>query len=176
MNYLLKFVLLLELNTRCLVERNHRTLYKYFRAFLSDDKQDWDEYVKYYVHCYNTTPIFGNKCSNCSGMNLGQIEPVYNLNNYSKELKFKLQLAHSKARICIDKHTISNKSQYDKKNNPIDLKLGDNVLVIDETRHKFDPIYKGPFIVTHIDSYNVKLLDLKSKKHFVVHKNRVSKY
>lgn len=37
------------------VERNHRVLNEYFRAYLKN-QQSWEEYIKYYTFCFNTTP------------------------------------------------------------------------------------------------------------------------
>lgn len=171
------------------IERNHRTLNEYLRAYLKDDKTDWPEFVKYYSFCYNTSPntainnftpfelVFAKR--NSIGNNFNQnkhIDPIYNVDNYSKEVKYRLQLAYDRVRKCIEKCKIKNKSLYDTNINPIKIEIGDNVLVRDEARHKLDKIYNGPYKVIGLKSANVIIEDQKSNKTFEIHKNRIIKY
>lgn len=37
-------------------ERNHRVLNEYVRMYINEAHMDWDEWIKYYSFCYNTTP------------------------------------------------------------------------------------------------------------------------
>lgn len=38
------------------LERNHRVLNEYLRSYVNDELNNWDDYVKFYEFCYNTTP------------------------------------------------------------------------------------------------------------------------
>lgn len=38
------------------IERNHRVLNEYLRAYLEGNHDLWDQYAKYFAFCYNTTP------------------------------------------------------------------------------------------------------------------------
>lgn len=85
------------------LERNHRCLNEYLRCFVNTHQSDWDEWVKYYEFCYNTTPhtehgftpfelVFGNKAvlpQNLS--NTTTIDPIYDMEQYHNEFKFRLQ-------------------------------------------------------------------------------------
>lgn len=64
------------------------------------------------------------------------IDPLYNLDNYTKELKYRLKIAHAVASRLIDFRKLKNKQQYDKNLNPISLKIGDNVIVTNDSGHK----------------------------------------
>lgn len=147
--------------------------------------------MKYFSFCYNTTPhtsfefnytpfelTFGRSVNrlDCIEDNTGKIDPIYNIDDYSKELKFRLQTAHKRANELLQKTKQLIKQTYDKHSNPIKIKINDKILLVDETRHKLDPIYKGPFIITQIIEPNVEILDINSNKRKTVHKNQIRKY
>lgn len=70
------------------------------------------------------------------------------------------------------------KVQYDKCKNPINIAIGDKVMLDSPNRHKLDAIHvqEEPFIVEEIDSANLNIFDLNSYKRKLIHKNRVAKY
>lgn len=76
----------------------------------------------------------------------------------------------------LNKSKLRNKTAYDKNINPIKLKINDKILLSDERRHKHEPIYKGPFLVKHIDSSNITILDPETQKTKIVHKNNANKH
>lgn len=170
------------------VERNHRILNEYLRAYLTEDNQNWDELLPYYTYCYNTTPstamdgyspfelVYGKSAAPFSSVNTRRVDPIYNIDDYSTEMKTKLQHAHIRVRNYLDKYKIRNKKLFDKKANPIDIKINDLVLITDEARHKLDPLFNGPFIVKNINNCNVTLEDRNKLKEFVIHKNRIRHY
>lgn len=171
------------------IERNHRILNEYLRSYLNDSDADWDEYIYYYTFCYNTTPsscfnfkytpyeLIFSKISNIPEKLLnGKVDPVYNIDNFANEAKYRLQKAHLESKKLIEKMKAHNKSNFDKKANPISIQIGDKVLIEVGNRSKFDSIYKGPYIVSNIDDLNVTVRDEKSNKIERVHKNRLQKY
>lgn len=104
----------------------------------------------------------------------GKIDPIYNVDNYIKEAKYRLQKAHEKARLIIEKMKINSKSQYDKNSNPINIKIGEKVYLECKPYNKHEPIYTGPYEVISIEHPNV-IIKIKENKTEIVHKNRLVK-
>lgn len=170
------------------VERNHRVLNEYFRSYLNTHQQ-WEEYIKYYTFCFNTTPhtsfdnrfspfelVFGKKPEIFGFLQGNQIDPLYSIDNFAKEVKFKLQHANKIALNLMNKNKEKSKENYDKNIRNSDYKIDDKILLIDHARHKLDPIYKGPFIITDIKLPNIEIMDANSSKKKWVHINNTVKY
>lgn len=169
------------------LERNHRCINEYLRQFVNDSQSDWDEWLPYYSFCYNTTPhtgfpyspfelVFGKSATLPNNLkNPDSIEPVYNFNTYYTELKHRLQTTAAKAKIIIDRIKSKRNSNQLSKANPIEIKLGDKVMLEIPNRNKLDNVYKGPFTVTRIDHPNVKIENKSSNATHIVHKNRIIK-
>lgn len=168
------------------VERNHRVFNEYIRSFVTD-LSEWDDYLKYFTFMYNTTLhssfdekftpfelVFGKKANIFEVLN-GNIQPIYNVDSYSEEIRYKLQLTNARARKLLEKIKLRNKAYYDKNIRPIALQIGDKILLKKEPYNKFTSVYDGPFIINSIEDENVTFLDGKMKKQ-KVHKNRVIKY
>lgn len=171
------------------IERNHRVFNEYLRAYVNDQRDNWDEYLKCFTYCYNITPhsTFENKYSPFElvfskspivqeFILTGKIDPVYNIDNYVKEAKFKLQVMHKKASEFLEISKAKNKLSYDKKVTNVKFNLNDSVLLRNEQRNKLEPLYSGPFVILEILESNVKLRNLKTNKEIVVHKNRIVKW
>jgi len=114
------------------VERSHRTINEFIWSYISINKSDWDVWLPYFTYCFKTTSfmahdycpyelIFGRTAN---------IDPLYNLVDYAKEAKFRLELAHKSARLMLDNNKIKQKIRYDKNNKDFDLKIGDQVLIL----------------------------------------------
>jgi len=166
-----------------MVERSHRVFNEYMRAYLLPNRLDWDEWLKYFAYCYNTTPssvhgfapfelIFGKTPKPFEFMKSEITDPVYNLESFEKDIKFKLQEAHKRAHQLSEKAKLRSKEQYDKTANPIIISIGDNVLVKNEAGHKLENLYKGPYQVTGID--NLGNCEINTgQKTIIIHKNRL---
>lgn len=163
------------------IERNHRNVNEYLRAYLNDN--NWDILLHYFTFCYNTSPhgtfeykytpfeiIFGRKC-NISEVLSENIEPIYNVDDFVKISKYNLQIAQSAARKLIDKMKIRNKEFYDKKANPINVRVGDSVILRNEPYKKHGKKYAGPYTVTGVSHPNVTI-NIKDKQ-YTTHKNRI---
>ncbi len=159
------------------VERNHRTFNEYLRAYLNEERSDWDTYLKYFTYCYNYNTnsafdekfspyelIFGIKPTTPINIDLNKVEPVYNIDNYSKEIKYRLQHTHFKVQEILHKNKLKNKIYYDRNVNPINLSINDNILIENEPRDKQRSIYSGPFKVVDIKDQNVEYYDVFYKK------------
>lgn len=91
------------------LERTHRVLVEFIRYFVNQDQTNWDEWVKYAVFAYNTTPhsatgftpfelMFG-RIANLPGYLQKPPECVnYNLDIYVQELKQRLQHSYAIAK------------------------------------------------------------------------------
>lgn len=172
-----------------IIERNHRTLNEYLRTYLNETRSNWEENLKYFTYCYNITPnssldmkftpfelLYGRKTNNLHIFSDNKIDPLYNIDNYSKELKYRLQIAHSIALNLINKTKVRVKKQYDTILNPIILQQGDKVLISNDGGHKLEKLYLGPYIVISVNDKNVEVLNEKDNKISIVHKNRLKKY
>jgi len=141
------------------VERSHRTFNEYIRSYISIDKNDWDVRLKYFVYCFNTTPsmahdycpyelVFGKTSNLPKQFNtIKNIEPIYNIDDYARESKYRLEIAHKRARIMIEENKRKNKEFYDLTANDIDIYIGNKVLLKNEIGHKLDSKYTGPYTV-----------------------------
>lgn len=171
------------------VERSHRTLNEYLRTYLSQPRHDWDEHLLYFTFSYNITPnvslnlkyspyelLYGKQPIRWDEILTGNIDPIYNFDNFAKEAKFRLQQSHLWAQDLLKSSKEHNKINYDKHLNQINVKIGDKVLLEQPARHKLDPIYKGPFNIKEIKDLNVTIEDPDSNKEQIVHKNRLIKY
>jgi len=162
------------------IERSHRTFNEYIRSYISVDKTDWDVWLQYFVFCFNTTPSMAHtycpyelvfsKTSNLPKhfKSIDSVEALYNIDDYAKESKYRLEVAYKRARVMLEANKNRNKLLYDHKANDIDISVGDQVLLKNETGHKLDPKYTGPYIVTEIgDRDNIVITNSKQKKQTV---------
>lgn len=157
---------------------------EYIRAFVQD-MSEWDEYLHYFVFLHNTSKnssfeekfspyelVYGKPVNSIEF--IGQeITPWYNVEDYAKEIKYRLQITHEKAKQLLERSKIRNKKYYDDKINPIDIEVGDRVLLKREPYNKYSQIYTGPHIVKQIIDSNIKILDKNNNKEIIVHKNRI---
>jgi len=132
------------------IERSHRTFNEYIRSYISVDKTDWDVWLQYFFFCFNTTPLMAHdycpyeqvfsKTNNLPKQfnSIEKIEPIYNIDDYAKESKLSLEVAYKRARIMIKEYKKNHKILYDQKINNIDISVGDQVLLRNETGHKLD--------------------------------------
>lgn len=172
------------------IERNHRSLNEYLRMYLNDSNLDWENFLKYFTYCYNISPhtafnfiytpfelVFSKKPVNMNHLSNNQIQPIYNIDNFTQEARYRLQLALKHANELLSKAKQQSKKIYDKKIRPINLAIGDKVMINDFTRHKIlDPMFKGPFTVVEDKGHNVTLSNQMNNKIIEVHKNNVKKY
>lgn len=129
------------------------------------DRTDWENYIKYYTFCYNISPhaafndkyspfevIFSKNVNLPLALKSNTVDPIYNIDSYAREVKYRMQTVNKKVQELLKKNKTLQKTTYDKKAKPIDLKLQDKVLLVDYTSHKLKPIYKGPYTITKIDN------------------------
>lgn len=169
------------------VERNHKVFNAYIRMFLLDSRDDWDTYAKYFQFCYNTTPnssnghnytpfelVYGRK-ANFPMDKFDKIEPIYNTDNYVNELSFRLRQTNTKTKEILEKYKQKQKELYDRRTNPIEIDVGDKIKIKNDSGHKLEQTYTGPYTITKINDKNIECVD-KNNKIIKTHKNRVAKF
>lgn len=166
-----------------IVERSHRTLNAYLRAFTSKSKDDWDELLKFATFAYNNsihsttgyTPHelahgFSIKIPN----HLTKQKLSYNYDNIASMTRNNIAKALEIARENLYSKKVQNKKYYDEKTSECDIKIDDMVLMKNQVKsHKFQDIYDGPFKVTNAKEAYVEI-DRNGKK-IKLHKNLIKK-
>lgn len=169
------------------LERNHKCLNEYLGSYVNEQIDDWDEWTSYYSFCYNTTPnvahefspfelVFGRKTSIPKELNNSVVDAVYNVELYNKELKYRLQLAHERAKNYLLKAKFKRKAIFDEESRPFNMSVNDRVLLKNEQKKKLEPLYAGPFVVISVDEPNCVIRDERSGKTQTVHSNRIKRF
>lgn len=173
------------------LERNHKNLNEFLRIYVNKHLNDWDQWIAYYEFCYNTTPcvatgytpfelVYGKKANLPIDLCSDTIDPLYNLDDYSKEVKFKLQVAHRRAGETLLKQKLLRKESHDLQVTTNSLKIGEKVMLKSFGQTKLEPIKQGPYIVVDLDASNANIqqIDLNTGKPTgkikTVHKNNLS--
>lgn len=143
------------------VERLHKTLNSYLRAFTKDDPNNWDQYIAFAMQSYNCTPhtttkyapqelLFGTLTQIPTKITK-QKEPIYTYDNYIDELRTRLKYTHDLAKERLMTRKINNAEYKNQNTNQLDLEIGDNVLITKRNKdYKWDNIYEGPFKIVEI--------------------------
>jgi len=172
------------------LERSHRTLAEYLRHYIDEDQTNWDEWIPFAMFTYNTTPhtatgytpfelIYGRQADLPTALTKPP-KPTYNYDDYAQELKERLRATNQLAREHVKDEKIKAKLQYDKNTKEISFKVGDKVLVFDETLRrgrskKLESLWTGPYKIIEKHSkvnYTIK----KGRKTTRIHVNRLKPF
>ena len=164
----------------------HPTIRNSF-LYTNEHHDDWDDWTKFYEFVYNTTEhtdtnytpyelVFGRKANLPQDIFKTKIEPVYNIEQYYFEMKYKLQKSNEIARENLIKAKNRRQQILNKDTVPLIIKIGDQVYLENENRKKLDPVYIGPFTVVSDQGPNCVIQNNTTKKTSTVHKNRLIKY
>lgn len=132
------------------LERNHRCLKEYLRTFSNAHHNDWDDWIKFYEFSYNTTQhtdidytpyelVFGRKANIPQSILETRVEPLYNLDDYYSELKYKLQKTNEVARKYLIDQKIKRTNELNQNIRPVHVSIGDIVYITNENRKKIRP-------------------------------------
>lgn len=171
------------------VERSHKTLNEYLRNYITENVKEWHKLIIYFAFCYSTTPntsidlftpfelVFGRPSINL--YNIVKNKPIQQSlvspAEYVKEVRKNLEFAFNKAKDFMELAKLKNKISKDAQAKPLAVAVGEEILLLNEVRNKFDPFYKEGYIITKLlDKGNVEIKNKNNKK-FVVHKNRLRK-
>jgi transposase InsO family protein len=168
------------------IERSHRVLAEYLRHYVSEDQTDWDLWIPFATYVYNTTRhsatsytpfelLFGRPSTLPFALKRPP-EPSYNYDDYVSELKGRLQTAHQQAHGKLIESKAKSKEHYDKTAGRVKLKVGDKVLLFDETvrrgrSRKLSAQWLGPYTITEMDKVNATIT--RGRKSVKVHTNRL---
>ncbi|KAL4108059.1 hypothetical protein QTP88_018316 [Uroleucon formosanum] len=118
------------------LERSHRTLAEYLRHYVNKNQTDWDDYVAFATFVYNTTVyttnyqpyelVYGFPATVPHTLSRTP-QARYNYDDYTYELKQKLQETCKSARDNILKNKEKTKKKYDQEELQVNVKVGDQV-------------------------------------------------
>lgn len=167
------------------LERSHKTLKEYLRNYVNKNLNDWNNYIPFALFMLNSTPntstgftpfelMHGFKAnipiSVCKSPDI-----IYNYDDYYYELRYKLQNAYKNAHENLILSKEQNKKQFDKKIRPLQLEIGEQVLLRKGAPKKLGPQFDGTYEVIEILSdLNTKIRIKNSEK--IVHNNRLKKF
>ena len=169
------------------LERSHRTLAEYLRHYINEEQTDWDEWLPYAMFAYNTTPhtatgftpfelVYGHRAILPTALTKPP-KPTYSYEDYAQELKERLRATSQIARENAIQAKNQAKIQYDKNVKKESFRVGDKVLLYDETvrrgrSKKLDSQWTGPHIVLEKHS-DVNYTITRGRKTHRVHANRL---
>lgn len=170
------------------VERSHRTLNEYLRNYMNDSVS-WEKIVRYFAFCYNTTPnssihmytpfeiVYGRIPNELISLksNFSNVRVENDVHSYVTEIKSNLELAYTRVKECVEHRKLENKKVYDKNSRPLQIDVGDQVLLVNEIRNKKDPYYKLGYTVIDLLDYNNVKIENTQKQQFTVHRDRLRK-
>lgn len=166
------------------LENAHKHLGAFLRMQCDKYPDTWSYWLPYWCFSYNSTVhtaakyapyelVFGKLCEISCRLS-SNVEPLYNIDNYSLELRNRLQVAQKDARENLVKTKEKRKSVYDQKVNSVTYKIDDLLLVKNETGGKLDSLFCGPYKV--IEDCGPNVVILKNNKREVIHKNRTKRF
>jgi hypothetical protein len=146
-------------------------LIEYHRHYVTADQWDWDDWIPYAAHVYNVTThratgytsfelLFGYRARVPSSL---QDHPTARYNyDYASELRGWMQAAHAIARDRLLESKTRSKRDYDRKIVQIGVKVGDRVLLFDESvrrgwSKKLSAQWIGPYAVLAVDGVNATI-------------------
>ena len=151
------------------IERSHHVLTEYLKLYI-ENSRNWDEWVELAIFSYNTSVHEGMKFSphelvfgNLAREPISEIiieenmEPTYT--EYLRDLFDKIDTVQQMARENLIKSKLRSKKYYDRRINPQNFKIEDQVYLLNEpTKGKFSDQYTGPHKVLEIlQNQNVKI-------------------
>ena len=180
--------------TNGLVENFNKTLTRLIRNYVSKSHRDWEERVPYVLFAYRTaahrstgsTPFFLQH-----GFDARTPTTLVLDNPMTSRISFesnetivnRLREAYSLAHKELDKVQSRQKTAYDQGVRVNHLRIGDLVLRVNDywTKgqcKKFNPRYRGPYVIVGIDYPNAELKEVHSgrKRTLVVHLQRIKKF
>ena len=166
------------------LENSHKHLGAYLRIQASENWDTWGSWVPYWCFAYNNTVhtetrytpyelVFGKIAQLPSNVTT-KVDPIYNFDDYPKELKYRLQVAWDDARYNLIQSKSRRKEKCDLVRAEFSFKEGDKVLMRNPLSDKSDAVYKGPYEVISDEGSNA-IVKVKDKP-VRIHKDRLKLY
>lgn len=166
-----------------IVERAHRTLNAYLRAYTDKNKDTWDELLKFATFAYNnsihsTTGYTPHELAHGFKIqipnHLTRPKVIYNYDNLADLTRNNIAKALEIAKEHLYKKKQQNKLYYDSNAREYEIQIGDMVLYKNPVKkHKFQNVYDGPYRVT--DTFDSYIEILRNNKKVKIHKNMIKK-
>lgn len=168
------------------IERNHRLFNQYLRSF-AGHVVDWEESLRHFTFCYNISThssfmdkfspfelVFSRK-SNLPYNIIEETDPIYNIDNYAKLARYRLQRYHKESKLLLDQSKLANKIFYDKQNNQaFNINIDDIVYIAKLPYQKHEKnVNLGPFKIIDINEPNVIIMDPETKETQEIHASRI---
>lgn len=164
------------------VERVHKTLGAYLRAFCASEPDRWHELLSYAAFAHNNAVSTATKFTPHKLLYNFEIilpnkilksQPSYNYDSFAAEAHHQLKKAQQLAKENDEKRKQENKKQYDKNVRRIELKKNDLVFLLKAVRQgKFATPNEGPYRVVALPSLTSAIIR-KGKKNVRVHRNKL---
>lgn len=164
------------------LENTHKPLGEFLRIY-AKDKEDWDQWLPYFVFAFNTTEnvttgytpfelLFGRSCRRPSELTDGEVPTApESYDDYVAKLRYALKRMYRD----VQKSTLSHKLQNIRRSMgtaaPQKVESGAQVYVRRGNRKKMDPVSDGPFNVEKVEYPNVTVRTDKGLK--TVHVDRL---
>lgn len=166
------------------IERYHRTLGQYIRAYTQKNQSQWSKYLPFFTFSYNTTVhsttgfaphtlVFGYDLQ--IPIKTKTARQNYDYDSYHHELLHQLRDAQERAKELIQSRKLENKKHYDKKklHSHLALKRNDLVLVRNDVKkNKFQNKYSGPYRVEEVISPAVTKIK-RGNKSQIIHNDKL---
>lgn len=166
-----------------IVERSHRTLNAYLRAFSKENKEGWDHFLKFATFVYNntvhtTTGYTPHELAHGFRIQipnqLTKSKTTYNYDNLADLTRNTIAKSSELAKSHLQVRKLQNKKQYDANAKSKDIAINDLILIrTPKRKHKFDTVYEGPYRV--IDTSESYITIMKKGKKIKYHKNFTKK-
>lgn len=166
-----------------IVERGHRTLNSFLRAFTNKNKDTWHLLTKFAMFAYNNsihsvtgyTPhelAHGFKIRIPTHLNKPKLS--YNYDSLADNTRNNIAMALELAKEHLHNKKISNKRYYDSNAKELEINVDDLILIKNQVKKdKFQNIYDGPYRVLDASDCYVEIL--KNNKRVKIHKNLIKK-
>lgn len=166
-----------------IVERSHRTLNSYLRAFTEKNRDTWHFILKYATFAYNnsvhsTTGFTPHELAHGFKIQIPNtlLKPKvsYNYDNLADNVRNGIAGALDLAKEHLYKRKLSNKHYYDANTSDLEINVDDLVLIKSQSKkEKFQNVYEGPYRVIDCSDKFVEIM--KNGKRTKVHKNLLKK-
>lgn len=166
-----------------IVERSHRTLNAYLRAFTAKNRDTWHLMLKYATFAYNNS-VHSTTCFTHHELahgfkiiipnHLTKTKITYNYESLADNIRNNIAKALEIAGEHLQSRKLANKQYYDTNINELDINIDDLVLVKSQTKkEKFQNVYEGAYRV--IDIFDNYIVIMRGNEKLKIHKNLVKK-
>ena len=173
-----------------LVEIVNKNINEKLRCLVDKSTTNWPELLPYVVYSINTaintstgfSPFYLLYARTPRNLHLqAKHAKIYTYEDFAMELKYRINQLKEIAAENNENRRAKNKTNYDIKAKPVELKVGDLVFVDlppppTLLNKKLRPKRQGPYLVTEIISETIVSLQVKDNKTKNFHKNILHKY